>query len=370
MLIIDAINPEPGTKPATPEEIARKIPIPVKKAFQAERGARALFAPGSALVMYADGRKMGPLLAALGETQNAACLKEWSKVPAAFDDLALAAGVEPDGVSLSLAWGGAGLALKPVDDDAYDLSVLKTAPAVLALYAANLAPFSALKRSGPLATQSTLMASSARCGAVAWGTLLVRAWPQALGALLAENLGKRSDPVQSKMLDAFGQLRNVVLVLRDAGPQTAKWAVGATLDGPARQLIELTLGLMSQSAASTLAIGKRAPKVYHLSLEGMSTAAGLETLPSGLTGVTLADSDESLTWSLKRASAATPAAAPPVATAHLDGEQLARLVPYLHLGRSDEKVWAQVLQRLRRLDARLTSEGDLFRLTVRAPLKQ
>ena len=54
----------------------------------------------------------------------------------------------------------------------------------------------------------------------------------------------------------------------------------------------------------------------------------------------------------------------------LDGEQLARLVPYLHLGRSDEKVWAQVLQRLRRLDARLTSEGDLFRLTVRAPLKQ
>src|SRR6185503_7507392 len=95
-----------------------------------------------------------------------------------------------------------GLRFRPVDDGAIDVALLgRQAPAVLALYSATLKPFESLKRSGPLVSSDAFVASTTRCGEVAWGTLLVRSWPQALGALLASAKSQSgSNPMLSSML--------------------------------------------------------------------------------------------------------------------------------------------------------------------------
>jgi hypothetical protein len=383
LAIVDYVEPnDAAAKPMTPAEIVKRFPLKAAKPFTVDRGARKLFSPDAALVLYADGHKLPDLLAAFDEKPagkaETQCLKQWNAVPGAFDDVALSIGVDPDGVGASLAWGShAGappLKLTPVDDGAFDLAVLKSAPAVLALYAATLAPFAKLPRSGPLANGDALTASANKCGAPAFTTLFARSWPQAIGAFLSG--GGAGNPMQANMLAAFGNLRSVVLVLRDLSKQTAKWAVGATLDPQAKTLIDLFLAGAGGNP-TPLKVGKRAPMVYHLNLEGTAASAGVETLASGPLSFLVADSDESLGWSLRTTTpmpgktTPSPAEATPIAAAYLDGVQLARIIPELHIGsREDEKTMIQLLTRLRRVDARLTADGDLFRLTVRAPVKQ
>ena len=79
----------------------------------------------------------------------------WSRAPSTFDDGGLALTATPEGLSLTAAWGtqaGAplgGLKLHPVDDAGFDVDLLgRDATAVIALYAASLAPFTALRRAG------------------------------------------------------------------------------------------------------------------------------------------------------------------------------------------------------------------------------
>jgi len=393
LAVIDYVEPaDEKSKPMTAQELVKRLPLTTGKPFAVERGARQLFTPDAALVIYADGHKLPGMVQALSDKaagkNEALCLKQWSAVPGAFDDVALSLGVDPDGLSASLAWGSrsgaplGGLKLVPVDDGAFDVAVLKSAPAVLALYAATLTPFSSLKRSGPLASSTALTDSFTRCGIAAGTTLFVRSWPQAIGSLLSG--GVKGNPMQAGLVNAFGSLRTIVLVLRElsisgagqGATQKAKWAVGATLDPQAKSMLDLFLGASSGGAAPTaLKVGKRQPMVYHLDLDGNAASAGVETLASGKVSLLVADSDESVAWSLRTATPMPGKALPPpdpvpIAAAFLDGAQLVRMLPALRLGASDEKTLTQALARLRRIDARLTADGDLFRLTVRAPVKQ
>ena len=48
---------------------------------------------------------------------------------------------------------------------------------------------------------------------------------------------------------------------------------------------------------------------------------------------------------------------------------LAKLGPLFNVGR-DEQQLLDLLARLRRVDGELVADGDLFRLTLRSPLKQ
>jgi hypothetical protein len=383
---LDYIEPgAPTTRTMTGAEMVKKLPTTVTKPFVAEKGARALFSPDAAFVIYADGHKLPSLVQQLDDKPigkaDEKCLKDWTGAPGAFDDVALSVGVDPDGLSASLAWGSrsavplGGLKLKPIDDGAFDVSVLKSAPAVLALYAATLSPFTSLKRSGPLASSTALTDGANKCGTAAMLTLFTRSWPQAIGALLSDG-GKSGNPMQAQILAAFGSLRTVVLVMRDLTHTSARWAVGATLDPEAKSILEIFLGASSGgSAPAPLKVGKRSPMVYHLNLDGTAASAGVETLTGGMVSALIADSDESISWSLRTATlmpgkTAAPAEPTPILAAYLDGPAVIKMLPELRLSRSDEAALAQGLARLRRIDARLTAEGDLFRLTVRAPVKQ
>jgi hypothetical protein len=384
-LVIDSVQSvdHGHGKPIAPAEMAKKLALAAAKPFRPEHGARQLFSPEAGFAIYLDGRKLQPLIEVLGENVSPACVKDWSRAPAAFDDVGLAVAADPDGLALSLAWGTqgrpplGGFRMKPVDDGAFDAALLKNSPAGIALYAASLTAFTSLPRSGPLATHSTLTASLLRCGPLAYGAVFARSWPQALGAVLTEALGAQrtgSDPMMSRVLDMLGQLRNVVAVLRDGGQVGARWALGATLDAPAKALLALTLGLTSTAPAQPMTVGSRSPSVYHVSWGAVTAAAGLESLPSGVVSFTIADSDDSLGWSLRRATPAadvrTPAEPLPIAAAFLDGVQVAKLLPWFHLSRSDQKSLGEVFSHLRHVEARLTADPDLFRLTIRAPLKQ
>jgi hypothetical protein len=53
----------------------------------------------------------------------------------------------------------------------------------------------------------------------------------------------------------------------------------------------------------------------------------------------------------------------------LDTAALGKLVPLLQLGPNGQPA-VDLLTRLQRLDADLVADGDLLRLTLRAPLKQ
>jgi hypothetical protein len=378
VLIIDLVAATQG-KPMAMAEIIKRYPIDVAKPFVAEKGARRLFTPDAALVMYADGRRLPPVLDLLLAKGPKQCKQEWARAGSSFDDVAVSVAVDPDGLKAQLAWGTqsgpplGGLKLSPRDDGGIDVDLVsRQAPAVMALYAASLAPFQALKRGGPMESMSTLVSSVNRCGPPAWVTLLVRSWPQALGALISGGKKGTADPMMSSVLANLGALRNTVLMLRDANQQAARYAVTATFDPAARQTLELFLSTATGGGTAT-AVGKRKPTVYRLAVEGMTAVAAVEALPGGPVAFTIADSDDTLGWAFRTATRMPGAPAPvagatPVAAMHLDTVQIAKLVPFLKLGKDAQQGW-DLLARLRRLDAELVPDGDLFRLTVRAPLK-
>jgi hypothetical protein len=387
--IIDAVSPEDG-KGMPPIAIARRWPVAVKTAFKAERGARRMFSPDAGVVLYVDGRKLLPLLDSLdknnrGLKNGSPCRATWSKAPTTFDDVALALAIDPDGLTFSAAWGTqagvplGGLKFKTIDDRAFDVELLgRTAPAMMAAYAASLKPFEALKRGAPMNSSDTLVQSAMRCGAPAWGTLAVRAWPNAIGALLSGAKSGSSKPLAPSpgaMLSTFGNLRTVVLALRDANAQGIKWALGATLDASAKTMIETLLTVAAAGKGSTtLALGGRSPNVYRIEIEGQPASAAVESLAAGPMAFTLADSDDSIGWAYRSATRMPNAAPPPLpgplplVVARFDTPALARLSPLLKLG-SQADAFFDRLAKLRRLDADVIADGDLFRVSVRAPVK-
>jgi hypothetical protein len=89
--------------------------------------------------------------------------------------------------------------------------------------------------------------------------------------------------------------------------------------------------------------------------------------------MTVADSDESLAWAFRTATAMpgskTAPATPAIFTMHLDGAEVSKLAQTLKPS-ADVQPLLDFLARIRRLDADAGADGDLFRLTVRAPVKQ
>jgi hypothetical protein len=386
LLVVDAVGAWQGA-PATPAEIAKRFPLDGKTRFAATRGARRLFTPDAALVLYGDGRKLNAQLAEwsheLDAKTIAKCKAEWSKAPTTFDDLGAALIADGAGVRLVLGWGtqgGAplgGLRFAPVDDNGLDLELLKRqSPAVLALYAASLTPFTNLKRSGVFSSLRALGDSAGRCNAIAVGPLIVRSWPLALGALVdgAGGSSKSGNPILASLVATFGRLRNVIFAVKEVAQSTIHFAVGATLDPSARSLIEVLLaGAAGGGAGQVTPIGKRSPTVYGVTLGDLGQAvAALETLPSGSLAFTVADADDTFQWAYRQLTPAgppPPRANPPVASLHLDAAALAKLTPLFNLG-SPAQPGVELFAHLRRLDADLTTDGDLLRLTVRAPLEK
>ena len=119
-------------------------------------------------------------------------------------------------------------------------------------------------------------------------------------------------------------------------------------------------------------IGQRSPTIYSLKLPDSARpplAVGLETLPAGRFSLSVADSDESLAWAYKTGDSATAKAAhPPLARLSADATLLSRLGPMLSVD-SEQQALLDILARLRRVDGTLATEGDLFSLTLHAPLK-
>lgn len=403
--LIDLVHGGEGKKPPPPAELVRRFPWKPLRPFAVGHGARRLFAPESAAVLYVDGRRLQPLLKSFvaeerkrelrwaAPAQKQAVLARqrerdkkcaaWARAPSTFDDLGLALTAAPDQLSLSWAWGtqsGAplgGLKLHAVDDAGLDAELLaREATAVVALYAASLAPFSALRRSGPFASSETLGSAIDGCDQVAGVMLLVRSWPLAIGAFSAAKAGSPSPlaAVQSSL----GTLRNVVVALRDVTQAGPRFAVAATFDAAARVTLEMFLAASGGGAVTT--VGKRSPTVYQMQLPGFPRAlqAALESLAGGRLGFTVADSDDSLSWAYRTnevPSTATPGdatggkARTPLLRLAADMPALAKLGPLVNLGR-DEQALLDLLARLRRVDSELVADGDLFRLTLRAPLKQ
>jgi hypothetical protein len=385
--IVDVVNASDGKPPAA-AEVVKRWPVAPKTTVRVERGARALFrSADAAVVVYADGRALGPVLQLLDRKsrQNRAvaaqCLKELAKAPASFDDVGLALSVTPEEVRAELDWGSqagpqlGGLKLTPVDDRGYDVELLgRQAAAMIALFAASAQPFQALKRGTTFASTASLQSTLDRCGAIAWGTVAVRSWPQAIGAVA----GKPPAPsgagdTFNQAVQAFGKLRNLVLVARDGadGVQSIRYMVGATLDAEAKPLIESLLAIAGQGTQQTF--GARSPTVYSLGALLANLTVALEPLKSGPLTVTLADSNETLGWSLRTlipvGAPPTPQSTPLVRIA-LDGNALAKMLPSLQLGEKDERTLTQLLTRMRRLDGDAVIDGDRFRVVLRAPMTQ
>jgi hypothetical protein len=403
--VLDLVSTVDGAKAPAAAELPRRFALAPRRAFSVAHGARRLFAPEAAAVAYVDGRRMQPLLQAMAAddartelrwappSQKAAIAAKqrasekkcalWTRAPATFDDVALGLTATPEGLALSWAWGtqaGAplgGLKLHAVDDAGLDAELLaRDATAVVALYAASLQPFGALKRSAPFASGETMSAAIDGCETIAGLTLLVRSWPLALGAVTAKQPAAEASPLAA-VRDSIGQLRNVVVALRDFTQSGPRGAVAATFDGGARQMLELLLSTSGSKGAVTT-IGKRSPTIYPLILPGFprQLAAALESLAGGRLGFAVADSDESLTWAYRAAELPTsapeggPAASkPPLMRVAADLAALPKLGPLFNAGR-DEQQLLELLARLRRVDGELVADGDLFRLTLRSPLKQ
>lgn len=389
-VVIDLVNAS-DAKPPTAAEIVKRWPLAPKVAFRVERGARALFAaPDTAVVAYVDGRALGPVLELLDKNEKrskqaaAQCAKEFGKLaPASFDDLGAALTVAPEEVRAELDWGSqagtalGGLKLAPVDDRGYDVELLsKQAAAVVALFAASVQPFAALKRGGAFASTATLTAGLDRCGALAWGALAIRSWPQAIGAIAGKPPapgGAASADTFNQAVQAFGKLRNLVLVARDGadGVQSIRYAVGATLDATARPLLEALLAGVAQGTQQTL--GARKPIVYPLDVLAQGLTVALEPLASGPLTVTLADSNDTLGWSARTltpvgAQPAAAAGATPLLRLAVDGTAVAKMLPGLQLGERDTRTLTELLTRMRRLDADAVIDGDRLRVTFRSPV--
>lgn len=401
--VLDLVATLDGKKAPAAAELARRFALRPARALAVEHGARRLFSPEAAAVVYTDGRHLGPLMQALAAQDARAELRWtappqkaavaarqkarekkcalWSRAPATFDDGALALSATPDQLSLEVAWGtqaGAplgGLKLRPVDDAGLDAKLLgREATAVVALYAASTQPFAALKHAAPFTSMDTLSAAFDGCDSIAGMTLLVRSWPLLLAALSGTKTDAASPAAAVKQ--SFSGLRNVVFALRDVTQAGPRGAIAGTFDGASRPNLEALLAAGGSRGAVT-SIGKRSPTIYPLTLPGFprQLAAALESLDAGRIGLTVADSDESLTWAYRTAelTAGAPsddrAAKPPILRVAADLAALPKLGPLLNAGRDAQQL-LEVLAHLRRVDGDLVADGDLLRLTLRSPLKQ
>jgi hypothetical protein len=399
--VLDFVNTVDGKKAPAPAELVRRFALAPARAFAVGHGARRLFAPEAAAVAYVDGRHLAPLLQTMAADDARVALKfappqqraavtaklkarekkcaVWAHAPATFDDAALALAATPEGLSVTLAWGtqsGAplgGLKLHPVDDAGLDADVLgRDATAVIALYAAGVQPFVTLKHPAPFTSIDTLTAASDACDSMAGVTMLVRSWPLAIAALASSK--PAADSPAAAVQQSFSGLRNVVLALRDVTQAGPRGAITGTFEAASRVNLETLLSASGAKGAVT-SIGKRSPTVYPLTIPGFprQLAAALESLAGARVGFTVADSDESLTWAYR--SAEMPASGPgtvgkpPVMRVAADLAALPKLGPLLNAGR-DEQQLLELLAHLRRVDGELVADGDLFRLTLRSPLKQ
>jgi hypothetical protein len=302
---------------------------------------------------------------ARAEAQQRKCNALWDHAPTTFDDMGLALEAAPESIGLTVAWGtlaGAplgGLKLAPVDDGGLDAVELgRDAAAVVALYAASLAPFAALKHTGPFVSTDTLGEALKGCENQAGAALFVRSWPQALAAVAA------APPASALALKPlYSGLRTIVLALRDVAGDGARprYAVGATFDETARAALQAAL----TGAGTQKTIGKRSAMVYPLSLPGYSFNAtvGIDTLPARRFQLTVADSEDSLGWAYRAGDAAT--ARPPVLRVAADLPALAKAGAALNLWREGQ---ADFLAQLRHVDGELRSDGDMLRLDLHAPL--
>jgi hypothetical protein len=303
----------------------------------------------------------------------------WSKAPGVFDDVALALTAAPEAATLTLAWGTAagtplgGLKLAPVDDAALDAVALgHDATGVMALYAANLQPFAALKRSGLFATEAAFTEAVEGCDTLAVTLLALRSWPLALSTLVAAP-APASSPLAA-LKQSLGALRNVVVAVRDFSATGARFAVAGSFEAPARASLESMMAVTGAQGAPT-PLGKRTPTVYPLQLPGLSrpAAAALEGLGGGRVGFTVADSEETLGWAFKASGGAggATAGAGALPLLRLDSDTAAvarRAEEALQPGPDAQALW-ELLGKLRHIDGRLVSDGDVLRLTLRAPLR-
>jgi hypothetical protein len=377
-----------GRKPLDLVTLARRFPLGAKAPFHADGGGRRLLSPDAALTLYVDARRLGAVLEAIARNdaerapsaerprklkQLARCRAEWEAAPTTFDDLALSLAADPAELRLTVAEGtrgGAPLALRlsPVDDGALDAAALaRQAPAVVALYLGSLAPFRALRRGPPLRSVDELDAFSRRCGEGFMAGAALRAWPQLVGAALDAGGQAQAGPLSS-LLAAGGGLRNLVFALRKLGPPSSAFTVAATFDAAVRPMIDTALMLFGGGAGRPTTLGRCAPTLYEVGFEDTGTlVAGLEALKAGPVMLSLADSEDSLGWACKPASAPASASVP-LALLHVDGAVISRM---LEGGSRGLRPLGELLGRLRRLDAELVVDGagDLFRLTFHSPLK-
>src|SRR5262249_37085098 len=157
-------------------------------------------------------------------------------------------------------------------------------------------PFTALKRGGVYQSMDSVSSFSKKCGDQVNIGIGVRGWPLVLGAALADlnkSPGSTSSGLDlSSALNMFGQLRNVVLMVRDASTQPPQFAVAATFDAAAKSLLETLLGVFGGGSGTPKPLaGKRTPTVYAISNPLLGSFVGaLETLPKGQVMFTLADS--------------------------------------------------------------------------------
>ena len=400
--VVDLVTTTDGKKAPAPAEFVRRWPLKPSRPFAAGKGARRLFAPDAAAVAYVDGRRMQPLLQAIvaddrkrelrwaspsekakvmaRQKERARRCEAWTHAPATFDDMGLGLTATPEGLSLTLAWGTqggvplGGLKMHAVDDAGVDAELLgRDATAVVAWYAASLAPFGALRRTGPFASSDALSAAIDGCDPMAGLDLIVRSWPLAIGTFTASKKNDAGSPLAA-LQQSFGAMRNMVIAIRDVSQAGPRGAITATFDPSARQMLELLLA--AAGGGTTTTIGRRSPTVYGLAIPGLprQVSAALETLAGGRVGFTVADSDESLTWAFRSGDAAATDVGggrgkPPLMRIAADMAEVAKLGPLLNAGRDQQQV-LDMLARLRRVDGDLIADGDLFRLTLHSSLKQ
>jgi hypothetical protein len=395
--VLDVVEPPAGKKAPAPAELARRYPLAPVKSASFARGARRLFAPDATVVLYFDGRHMGPVLQKLAEEDlerdaksgtaserakaraklraQATRCAGWLKAPGLFDDAALALTATPDALTLTWAWGTAsgpplgGLKLAASDDAALDVRALaREATGVVALYAATLAPFGTLKRSGYFASAAALNDAVDGCETQAGVHLILRSWPLALGAITAAP--SQANSPMAMVQQGLGSLRNVVVAMRDFTPAGAHFAVAASFDAAARSTFEMLLAGVGASGSAT-SIGKRSATVYSLQIPGMpkSAAAALESLQGNRVAFTLADSDESLNWAYKAAT--KPAGGVemlPLLRLDADTVALQKLGGAMGAGPELQQA-LDLLAKLRHVDGALVTDGDLLRLSLHAPLR-
>ena len=380
-LVIDLVTVDKVAPPA-PAELVRRYPLEEAGPSVDEHGARALLSSQAALALWVDGQKLGPLLTTLGTKVPKGCAEAWQKAPGTFADAALALSVSPSQLSIDVGWAqarGSRLQLSSRDDDLVDAQQLsRVTPAMIALYAASLQPFQALKRGGPLATSDTLDRSVTKCGGVAGAHLAVRSWPEAVAALVADaKPNGNGNPLVAQAAQSLGSLRNVVLAFRgtDGSASGTKYFAAVSLNDSVRPLLELALAAASQGGHALK--GNPAVTVYELDAGGYTLVMGLHTLKSGTLGLSVADSEDGLADALRRPTF-LPGQAPsrpstlPLVALSLDGKALDRLAA--DAASADIRNLTRFLARLGRLDGELRSQklGDsgLFRLTLHAPMKQ